>query len=184
MDQPFKQRPGWITEIGWFFIVSCAVQILASGLLLLTAHGLEAPSFFTDYPKLVYLAWLPLVYVGFVLLAAVRFLELRASSRVQLEVVCWFTIASGVVTVIMKWLPWSPFSLGDALTGVLRFLWVTMSPGVYLGLMIVGFFISPVDLSGSAKGVWIVMAIVYLIFLLALIGYLRSTVVRNAMIKR
>jgi len=184
MSQVLKQRSGWISEVGWFFIVSGAVQILASGLLLLTAYGLDAPSFFTDYPGFAHLAWFTLAYAGFVLFAAVRFLDHRVASRGQLEAVCWITIISGAVTGIMKWLPWSPFSLGDAIAGILGFFWVTMSPGVSLCLMIVSIFIPPGNLSSSANVVWIFAVIAYLIFLLVVIGHLRSSVVRSSMIKR
>jgi hypothetical protein len=184
MGQAVKQRTVWISEVGWFFVVSGAVQILASGLLLLTAYGLDAPSFFTDYPSLAHLAWFPLAYAGFVLFAAVRFLDHRTVSRGHLEAVCWIAIISGAITGIMKWVPWPQFSLGDALAGVISFLWLTMSPGVYLALMIIGIFIPPGKLSSSANVVCIVAAITYLSFLLVVIGYLRSPVVRSAMSKR
>jgi len=184
MGPVVKQRSDWIREVGWFFIVSGAVQILASGLLLLTAYGLDAPTYFIDYPSLAHLAWFPFAYAGFVLFAAVRFLDHHAGSRAQLESVCWITIVLGIITGILRWVPWALFSFGDALAGVLSFMWLTMSPGVYLALMIVGIFIPPGNLSSSANGVWIVADSGYLIFLLVVITHLRSSVVRSAMIKR
>jgi len=182
MSRVLKQNAIWIKEIGWFFIVSGIVQIFTSGLLLVTAYGLVEPSppFFANHPNLTHLTWLPLVYAMFVLFASVRFLDFHASSRTQLEVVCWFSVISGTVIGIMWLLPWFPPSLGEALASV----WATMSPGVTLGLMIVGFFTPLVKLGSSTNGIWIFLVNLYLIFLLIVIGYLRSSLVRSAMIKR
>jgi len=125
MSNTREQKPGWVTEIGWFFIISSAAQIWGIGHVLLTVYGFseEPPSLFINNPNLRYLVWLALVYEGYILFTATRFIDLRWSSRTQLEGICWYTAVSGLIICILRLLRWSPLSLGAILAGGVRFFW-------------------------------------------------------------
>jgi hypothetical protein len=125
-----------ITVIGWTTVIASAIMIVVNATSLLSYTMLDTLDLNVNVPlvsqyvpqsmkKIVdlyrYSRWWTgygILYFGFVLIAGVQFLRLRASGRQALEIACWIGLANAVVDSALSYLIWK--NMQDTLSMALR----------------------------------------------------------------
>jgi len=129
-------RPPSITIIGWTTVIASAIMIVVNAMSLLSYSMLDTLDLNMNMPlvsqyvpqsmkKVIdlyrYSRWWTgygIVFFGFVLVAGVQFLRLRAWGRQALEIACWIGLLNAVVDSALSYLIWK--NMQDTLSIALR----------------------------------------------------------------
>ncbi|MCX6133421.1 MAG: hypothetical protein NTU47_06360 [Ignavibacteriales bacterium] len=172
------QHPS-IAMIGWTTVIASAVMIVIDVLSLLSSTMLDTldlsgsmpllSQYVPDSTKTVvnlfrYSRWWTgygILFFGFVLVAGLQFLRLRAWGRKALEIACWVGMFNAVVDTLLSYLIWQ--NMQETLSMALRGL----GGGQYS-------YLNPLGLFTIVLGflLWIVPS-------LAMIVYLRRPIIRQ-----
>jgi hypothetical protein len=165
-------RPSSITIIGWTTVMASAIMIVMNVASLLSYKMLDSldlnlsSSLLSQYmpqsmKKVMDLyrysrwwTWYGILFFGFVVVAGVQFLRLRAWGRKALEAACWIGLLNGFIDTVLSYTLWQ--SSQESLSLVMRQLggsqYSYLNP---LGLLtiIVGFFL------------WIIPSVAMIVYL-------------------
>jgi hypothetical protein len=149
-----------ITIIGWTTVIASAIMVVVNAMSLLSYTMLDTLDLNLNMPlvsqyvpqsmkKVIDLyrysrwwTWYGILFFGFVLIAGVQFLRLRAWGRRALEIACWIGLANALVDSALSFLIWK--NMQDTLSMALRGLGGGQTSYINpLGLftIVVGFFL-------------------------------------------
>ena len=156
-----------IAIIGWTTVVASAIMIVVNAMSLVSYSMLDTLDLNVNIPMMSqylpqsmkkvidlyrYSRWWTaygMVFFGFVLVAGVQFLRLRAWGRRALEIACWIGMVNAVVDSALSYLIWKNMqdTLSMALSGLGGGQYSNMNP---LGLftIVVGFILWIVPSAG------------------------------------
>ncbi len=154
------QRLPSITIIGWTTVIASVIMIAVNIMSLLSYSMLDTLDLNSTMPLVSQLVtqsmkkvidlyrysrwwtWYGILFFGFVLVAAVQFLRLRAWGRRALEIACWIGLINSVVDSALSYLIWKNMqeTLSMAMRGLGGGQYSYINP---LGIVtiVVGFFL-------------------------------------------